>query len=429
MRKQWLTASALALFAAVLVAAVAVRPAGAELPPGVTALDSLGRFLLTGKPVFPIVLAKGPPLDGTTPSGENALDPLTAAGVDFFKVGPALTPWTDADIADAEAWDSAVAARGAHTWINLDTLATAAPRSSEDALLQHVVGSLVTAPGADGIGMWKGADEPYWGHVPVEALRFPFCRVTLRGLPTWCDLELPLDPRHLWVTIEAPRGTAADLAPYSDVTDTHGVDVYPVTYTNKDPDLHQVGVWTKTIASVTPDRNVWATLEICATGNSGPNGAYVLPTQQQERYMIYDAIINGARGIAFYGGNIYRCWNDDDRRLGWNWTFWNGVLSGLVQEISAQSPLGPALLAVDTTRQLTSSDGSVEAISRTVGDDVWVVAAQNGDPSGTVTISGLPDDVQDGTVYTEGRNVTAHDGTLTDTFDRWGVHVYEFRRG
>ena len=42
--------------------------------------------------------------------------------------------------------------------------------------------------------------------------------------------------------------------------------------------------------------------------------------------MIYDAIINGARSLAFYGGNIYRCWDDRDEGLGWNWTFWDDVL-------------------------------------------------------------------------------------------------------
>jgi hypothetical protein len=411
-----------------LLAAVSVPAAAADGPPRVTAVDPLGRFVLTGAPVFPIVLAKGPPRDGTTPAGGDAIAALTAAGVNFFKVGPALTPWTDADIADAEAWDEAVAAHGAHTWINLDTLATATPGSDTDALLERVVGTLTSGAGAAGIGMWKGEDEPYWAGVSPDALRFAYCRVTSRGSADWCGGEPPLDPRHLWVTIEAPRGTAADLAPYSAVTDTHGVDVYPVTYTNQDPDLHQVGVWTSTIASVTPDRNVWATLEVCASGNSGPDGAYVLPTREQERYMIYDAIVNGARGLAFYGGNINRCWNDDDARLGWNWTFWDGVLGGLVQEISAASPLGPALLAVDTTQTLTTSDGAVEAISRTVGDDVWVIAASSGS-AGSVTISGLPADVGDGDVYTEGRTVTAHDGSLTDTFDRWSVHVYELHRG
>ena len=113
------------------------------------------------------------------------------------------------------------------------------------------------------------------------------------------------------MTIQAPRGTSADLEPYSAVTDIHGVDHYPVTWVDQnDPDLHEVGVWTDTIASVTPNHAVWTTLQVCASGSSGPNeGEFVLPTRRQERYMIYDAILNGARSLAFYGGNIDRCWN------------------------------------------------------------------------------------------------------------------------
>ena len=58
-------------------------------------------------------------------------------------------------------------------------------------------------------------------------------------------------------TILAPNGTSADLAPYSHVTDSLGVDVYPVTLKNRDSaDLHLVGVWTRMIGSAWPERRV-----------------------------------------------------------------------------------------------------------------------------------------------------------------------------
>jgi hypothetical protein len=43
-----------------------------------------------------------------------------------------------------------------------------------------------------------------------------------------------------------------------------------------------------------------------------------------------------------------------------------------------------------------------------------------------VTISGLPSERTNGTVYTEGRSVTAAGGAFRDTFDRWDVHIYRF---
>jgi hypothetical protein len=35
--------------------------------------------------------------------------------------------------------------------------------------------------------------------------------------------------------------------------------------------------------------------------------------------------------------------------------------------------------------------------------------------------------VRSGEVYTEGRSVSVSGGSFTDTFERWGVHVYHFR--
>lgn len=145
--------------------------------------------------------------------------------------------------------------------------------------------------------------------------------------------------------------------------------------------------------------------------------------------MIYDAILNGARSLAFYGGNINRCWDERDTALEWNWTFWDGVLEELVREVNALSPLAPALVNPETTQVLTSSDPETQVISRlgATTEDVWVIAARHGEGSQAVTISGLPAGVTTGSVYTEDRVVSVSGGSFTDTFARWGVHVYHFR--
>jgi hypothetical protein len=144
--------------------------------------------------------------------------------------------------------------------------------------------------------------------------------------------------------------------------------------------------------------------------------------------MVYDAILNGARSLAFYGGNLDRCWNDSDTAHGWNWTFWNDVLRDLVREIAADSPIAPALVSPESTKALTASDATSQAISRegTSPNDLWVLAARSGEGSQAVTISGLPPAVTSGTVYTEGRSIPVENGSFTDTFDRWDVHVYRF---
>src|SRR5207247_3101553 len=91
-----------------------------------TRVGAHGTFLVDDVPIFPIVLSKPPPRDGTTPTGADALDEVVGAGVNFLKVGPPTVPWTSADITDAVLWDRGAATRGVYTWVELSTLRQAA---------------------------------------------------------------------------------------------------------------------------------------------------------------------------------------------------------------------------------------------------------------------------------------------------------------
>ena len=145
--------------------------------------------------------------------------------------------------------------------------------------------------------------------------------------------------------------------------------------------------------------------------------------------MVYDAILNGARGIFFFGGSAPTCLNEADAALGWNWTFWDDVLRGLVREIGPKSPLYPALVSRETRFSVRANDTTTQVMSRRgLGTDVWVIAARHGRGTKRVTVSGLPKSVTSGWAYKEGRRVRVRNGTFSDTFPRWGVHVYRFRR-
>jgi hypothetical protein len=403
----------------VVLLAVLADAAGAAT----TRLDAHGTVLVDGRKVFPIVLAKGPEGGG--------VDEVADAGVNFLKVGPASSPWVEADFDDALARNREAAAQGIYTWVNLATLATATPDTPlRDQRLRDVISRLERDPSATALAMWKGADEPQLAGFEPEELQYAYCVATSRGDPSWCDGRPTADEEHLWVTIQAPRGTREELEPYTAVTDIHGVDHYPVRFGVQDPNLHEIGFWTDRIRSVTPSGAVWTTLQVCASGSSDPggSGSFVLPTRLQERYMIYDAILNGARSLAFYGGNLDRCWADSDRTRGWNWTFWDTVLEDLVREIGAQSALAPALVNPGSTKTLQSTDSETQVISRqgAGASELWVIASRHGPGTQHVTISGLPETVRTGTVYTEGRSVEVTNGSFSDTFSRWDVHVYRF---
>ena len=384
--------------------------------------------MLDGKPTFPIVLSPGPPLDSTTPWGTNGLAEAVAAGVNTFRVGPG-SPWTSSDTANVLAYDRAAEALGAYTWVNLHGYSLATPGSQKDETLGNIVRRVTNDPGGRAIAFWKGRDEPWWGGFPPAALQFAYCRVTSRGLAAWCHGEKPLAPGPLWVTIQAPRGAAADLANYSPVTDVDGVDDYPVSLANQSaPPLYQVGQWTATLAAVSPGEPIWTTLQICAGGSWNTSGAYILPTFQQERFMAYDAILNGATALAFYGGNVTGCFTPADKQAGWNWTFWQSVLKPLVEQLNASSEIAPALVSGATSEPVTTNDPTTEAVLRqgTSPDDLWLIAARSGIGAQDVTFTGLPSWFASGDVYTEGRSVSVTGGALTDAFGQFDVHVYHF---
>jgi hypothetical protein len=412
------------------VAASVVAATAADVRRAGTSRDASGRILLDGRPVFPIVLSRGPSVGSRTPWGTDALDDVVGAGVTFLKTGPASGIWTRAAIKSAIAWNVAAGARGVNTWVALGDVAVAPPGSPKAALLSEVVGTLSRGPGSAAIGMWKGADEPFLNLLQPPALRYPYCRVTSRGDPSWCAGERALDSAHLWVTIQGPRGARSNLAPYAAVTDIHGVNVYPVRSGSGTPDLHQVGSWTRKIASVSGGAPVWTTLQICAIGSRGKLGKHVMPTRAQERYMLYDAILNGARAIAFYGGQVRSCWNARDAASGWNWTFWHNVLRGLVSEISAKSGVARALVGPDWSTPVSADDGMTQVLARqgATVKDLWLIAARRGRGSARVTFSGVPGWATTGHVYRERRKVRIGSGSFTDTFAQWDVHVYRITR-
>lgn len=399
---------------ALLVALLAACSTGAATA-ATTTYDENGVIHVDGEPSFPIAVLRPPPVDGVTPWGTGALDELVASGVTLFAAGPFGVPWKDEDIALAERWNAAAAARGVHTWVNLRELARAQPGTSEEARLRHVLETLRDDPG---LALWKGADEPLLSGWSPSVLAHAYAT------------QRALDPGRLSLLIQAPRGSVDDLRPYAAVGDVMSVDVYPVKLKTADPNLHGVGLYTDRLRDATPSRVVTTTLGICFSGSFDRtgSGAYVVPSTKQMRYMAYDAIMNGARGLIFYGGSTAGCLEPADAALGWNWAYWSSVLRGLVREIGPRGRVHPALLEWESGPRVRSDDWGTKLLSRRVGNEIWIFAARHTHGTKRVTIRGLPQSLRRGWVYREDRTIAASRGAITDTFSRWDVHVYRFRR-
>lgn len=431
------TATSLRLYASALVVVALVSVfAGAAQAAGTRVTINPGHvILLNGEPVFPIGFTLGPPPDGKTPDGKDALQELADAGATFLRTGPTGgDQWDQEAMAREQQWMDAAAEHGLLCWTFLRELGSIGPDQPErQALLRRVVTRFRDHPG---LGFWKGEDEPAWGSKPVEAVERAY------------RLIKQLDPDHPVQLTQAPRNTVEELRAYNGACDITACDIYPISYPpgvhsllpNKE--ISMVGDYTRTMMEVAQGtKPVWMVLQIAFSGTVKPDKTLRMPTFAQERFMAYQAIINGARGLVFFGGNLTRAMAAEDAKLGWNWRFWNRVLRPLMDEIGRHSPLHPALVAPDAKRALAVemkqarggewSPGQVEFCVRETPDVLYVLACKREGPTVQVEFSGLPADCGTAEVlYEEPRTVQARDGKFTDWFAPCDVHVYRFpRRG
>jgi hypothetical protein len=384
-----------------------------------------GSLLVGGKKVFPIIVSNGPPLTSVAPGGRNGLAEVAAAGVGFLRTGTGnWTPeFVEGQIQNERKLLDAAASHGLLCWTWLGRLTNLPPAagSTNEQLLTKVVNALKGHPG---LGAWKGVDEPALAGIPAAGLVRGYKR--LRAL----------DPHHPLVIIQAPRGTVADLRKYAPALDVTGADVYPVGYppgrhaARANKDVSVVGDVTRTMASAAAGKPVWMTLQIAWSGVLPPEHVPRFPTLLEERFMAYQAIVAGARGLAFFGGHLTQVMRPADAQAGWNWTFWETVLRPLVAELSSTA-VAPALVAL-AGRKIAADATDVGIATRAAGGFLYVIAVRRGQETSQVRLSGLPASVHSGEVlfeYANGgfRSVAVAGSAFSDWFGPHDAHVYRFR--
>jgi hypothetical protein len=404
----------------------------------VTHVDpATGNLVVAGKPVFPLGLSDPPPVGGTTPSGTPAWREIAAAGVNFARD---YAVWSAATVAErllevGSRLDNA-RAHGVDVWL---ALAGIDDDLTHRALVDQVVATVKDHPA---LAVWKGADEPAHGRVPAA------------GLAAFHAHLKAIDPSHPLAIIEAPRDpaptsgardrplTAAGVRPYAAACDVHGVDIYPVSippgaHAGGPPvhtDIGVVGDVTRIVATATGRKAIWTTLQIAWSGTLPPHPV-VFPTLQQARFMAYDAILAGARGLFFFGGHLPQAMTARDRAHGWNWTYWQNVQRPLVEELSGPAHRD-ALLAPKAPFTVKADAADVLVGARETADAIYVIAVRRGGATGRVRFSGLPAAAGAGTVLAHGpgnppRPVAAHAGGFTDPspYEPHTARVYRFARG
>ena len=416
----------------------------------VTIEGATGCLVVNGQKLFALGLSDPPPLGGAAPGGTNAWAEVASAGANVIRSGRAnwnLQQIDEQIVQERDRMDHA----GAHHLLCWPRLTEAAgnlpttPNSTAEQLLVRIANGLKDHPA---LGAWKGVDEPANPNRPAQ--------VPAAGLVRAYNRLKQLDPGHPVVITQAPLGPVDDLVRYRPAFDITGADIYPVGYPpgahsdlpNKD--ISVVGDVTRKMAQAAGTKPVWMTLQIAWSGvlprQSQPNLVPRFPTLHQERFMAYQAIVNGARGLIFFGGDLTPVMRPRDAQAGWNWTFWQLVLKPLLIELSSPS-VRPALVA-PTIGGVQASAADVELTARDDGTFLYVIAVRrSGTLTNRVTISHLPRR-RNGTPIAGGevvfeyaqsplppptdptkqvfRRIAVANDSFTDWFGPHDTHVYRF---
>ena len=314
-------------------------------------IDEHNRLIANGRPWFPLGIY-------TAPETEEACKELADAGFDLVRLhalpGPVMTHALDL-----------LRTHGLRAWVPLSARLQFA--EGDVAKKQDFLRKLVAAVGSHpGLALWESRDEPAWGGRAARGLRQGY--LFLRNL----DANRPIWTNH------APRNRIATLAFYNQATDIAGCDVYPVpppcnqsNLPNKT--LSVVGDETaKSVDSVAGDKPVFMVLQAFAwralSRRDDPEAVY--PTFAESRFMAYDAIVAGARGILYWGIHATprpsRFWSD---------------LKSVVSELRAVTPALEALPVEGDTAARIVPDSRAVALShrKVAGHDLLIVVNRTGE--------------------------------------------------
>lgn len=247
-------------------------------------------------------------------------------------------------------------------------------------------------------------DEPVWTKVPLEPLLAVY------------NFFKENDPFHPVFLNHAPRNTIEELAEYNNACDITGVDIYPVPSEIGHSDLMDktiscVGKYVdKMQASVNNQKPVWMTLQGFSWKHYfdfEDNGDY--PTWEQMRFMSYDSIVHGAKGLLFWGTQYIK--NPD---------FWQ-ILFGIASELNKISDI----LSGETISQpsLKVNNDGIVFIEKRYDGKHYIIAVNEKNISLNAEFNTILHDKQLNVLF-ENRSIFLENGSFVDRFLPYDVHIY-----
>lgn len=221
-----------------------------------------------------------------------------------------------------------------------------------------------------------------------------------------------LDPyRPAWIN-GAPLGSIAQHREYSRAADIYSMDMYPVGRWNhgtigNPKALTCIGAGTRFCVDVVENRKpVWFYLQAYAWKPAKP----IYPDLTQLRFMLYDSILNGVRGIGYYsktgGKNAIYCESFVD------------VLFNQTNEIHKMSRLFAEGETVNDKIY-----GAIHTKTFKYNDSYYLIAANYSDKACDVLMDNEYNDTSLKVLF-ENRTIGVKDKKINDKFSGFAVHVY-----
>jgi hypothetical protein len=294
------------------------------------------------------------------------------------------------------------------------------------------------------IGGIAGNVNLAWWDLPEEARPWsPHELKLLRDYTAWTRVY---DPARRPTYEYTPNNrNAAQIAPIVPTVDVIGLSCYCeemrmphawVRYKIEEAGLHGIALAGATVGQdYLHGQKIPVAILYCArfpkTGR--------MPTPDQTYHDFWSAIASGAQGIGVYA---YHHAMKDDPALAQNFERLNEAAT----QISGPDDLGDVILRgkpnPDVAVEILSGPKqtvafrpanehhdiqypSLHLLSKIRGGDIFVIAVNSTEQAITARISGLPASPNTAALPFENRSIRLSNGTFTDSFNPWGVHIYK----
>lgn len=335
----------------------------------------------------------------------------------------------------AEAMDKCREA-GLMTWTSVGAI----DLNDREKTTQTIVDAVNKIKDHPALAFIETVDEPAWTWMKAEA------RVPWQVFAETYPVIKQQDPNHLLYMNHAPTNLVKTMKQYNAGTDIVACDIYPVNPGGLKPmyalfpdgfqgDLNnehisQVGEYVDKMRQVTgPNRPLlmvlqafaWEALENKDGLEERREEKVLYPTYSETRFMAFQSLIKGANGIIYWGSHYTPQPSDA----------WTGIkkvtreVADLAEVLAART--ATQIVSIDYHEMGHSVDDGVQTLVKEFGEKLYVFTC-NADKNACKATLGDFSGWKACKVLNENRDLPLENGTITDTWRRFDVHIYEFSR-